>query len=138
MNQHPVYFWGYSGHQLADLQALQAQTKALIIDARHQPYSRFRPEWNQRRLAEVFGDNYRHLPALGNVHYKDGPEAIQIVDLDAGIAAIDAVQRPVIVICTCKAPEGCHITVIRDDMARRGYHVLDVRHNAAQSTLFHG
>ena len=128
---YPIYFWGYSGHQMTDLQALQADTGALILDARYKPYSRFRPEWNQKRLAELFGENYLHCPALGNVNYKDGPEMIQIADLEAGIAVIAAAGRPVIVICTCKTPDGCHTTVIRDALATRGYPVVDWRSHPA-------
>ena len=52
---------------------------------------------------------------------------LEIVDLEAGIAAIIQAERPVIVICTCKASEGCHTTVIRDELARRGYPIVELR-----------
>ena len=127
MNQNPVYFWGYSGSTIDHLQAMQAKTEALILDARFKPYSRFRPEWNQQRLAELFGTDYQHVPALGNRNYKGGADEIEIIDLEAGITLIEASGRPVIILCTCKAPEGCHTTVIRDEMARRGYAVVELR-----------
>ena len=142
MSDQPIYFWGYSGHKLPDLLRLQAEKGALIVDARHKPYSRFRPEWNQRALADCFGVHYQHVPALGNRNYRSDALPIDIVDLEAGITAILAAARPVIVLCTCKAPAGCHTTVLRDALAHRGHPVVELRVDPgstakdAQITLF--
>lgn len=81
----PLYTFGYSGKQPEELLALAEQLDAIVADIRFSPRSRV-PHWNSGRLARLLGDRYRHLPALGNRSYKDGP--IEIVDLDAGIAQV--------------------------------------------------
>lgn len=122
----PVYFWGYRGHTLAALQALQATTQALIVDARYLPYSRA-PEWQRANLAAIFGANYHHLPALGNRNYRAAAGPIAIVDLAAGVAFLRQVGRPVIVLCACPVALGCHTTVIRDALVSHGVPVVELR-----------
>ncbi|GIK37881.1 MAG: hypothetical protein BroJett011_17140 [Chloroflexota bacterium] len=107
MKLQSLYTFGYSGKQPDELLALVEQLDAVVADIRFSPRSRI-PQWNGGRLAQLLGDRYHHLPALGNRNYKDGP--VEIVDLEAGLPQVAdlLVHQPVILLCVCADIQHCH------------------------------
>lgn len=105
-----VHLVGYSGREPQWLLSAAVRLDAVVFDIRYSPRSRV-PAWSRKRLADLFGDRYQHVPAWGNLHYRgDGP--IQIADFAAGLAAFDAEHRPVVLMCVCKETAGCHREVV--------------------------
>ena len=125
VNQHTIFFWGYSGHKPADLQALAEETGAMIVDARMSPFSR-NPTWNKSRLQSLPGLVYHHMPAFGNPNYKNGgPLAVK--DMETGIEFLDALNCPAIIMCMCKDANECHTSLIQTELDRRGYSTKQLR-----------
>lgn len=125
MNTHTIYFWGYTGQKPSDLQALVADTCAVVVDARMSPYSR-NPTWNQSRLLCLPGVQYHHMPAFGNPNYKNGGPLL-IKDMATGIEFLDALDCPVIILCMCKHADECHTTLIQEELDQRGYATKQMR-----------
>jgi len=70
-----IFTIGHSTHPFEELTALLAEFGVnLLADVRSVPRSRHNPQFNQdelaRRLPEVFGIEYRHLPELGGLRRK--------------------------------------------------------------------
>jgi uncharacterized protein (DUF488 family) len=118
-----VYTIGYSGRQPQHLLNLAARIDAVIYDIRFSPRSRV-PAWNGRALAAAWGDRYRHVGTLGNKNYKGGD--IELVDYEAGKAAIAASPKPVILMCVCADPAICHRTFIAQLLRRDGFAVEEL------------
>ena len=117
MKQRRIFTAGYSGRTPGELCALADRLEADIFDIRLSCRSR-RPEWNKGPLSRLFGDRYRHVPALGNLNFKGevvgaDPGRVILANPEAGIAEILQHPRPVILLCQCKDLCGCH----RSDVA---------------------
>jgi uncharacterized protein (DUF488 family) len=128
-----IFTFGYQGKRAADLLARLQQLDAVLCDVRLSPRSRFQPEWNQKRLAELLGDRYLHLPELGNVNYKGGP--VQIADLSSGLGAIFdlAETRSVVLMCVCSKLDGCHREVIAQALHERSVKTEELRLNLSST-----
>ncbi len=116
-----VLTFGYQGKRAVDLLARLQQLDAVLCDVRLSPRSRWAPEWNEKRLVELMGDRYLHLPELGNRNYRgDGP--IEIVDINVGLKAILelAQTRAVVLMCVCSKLDGCHRSTIAQDLHKGG------------------
>lgn len=115
-DMHTLYTVGYAGLKADDLDDWAAANGALVIDTRMNPYSP-RPEWMKAKLAKLLGDNYRHVPELGNVNYKNGGE-IAIKDTAVGYRIIlEALAvRQVVLLCGCKDVETCHRKYIAEQI----------------------
>lgn len=113
-DMHQLYTIGYSGLALEDVARFVEERDALLIDTRLKPYSP-RPEWQKAAIGRRLGTRYMSVPKLGNVNYKIGGP-IQLQDEDGGISVImNALdERPVILLCACKEPDGCHRKYISD------------------------
>ena len=118
-----VYTFGYGGRSVDELLELAEQLDAVIFDVRYSPRSRA-PQWNRSHLQAVFGESYRHLRDFGNVNYRGGP--IQIVDYEAGKAAIEACNRNVILMCVCKDVHTCHRTFLAQRLKQEGFEVHEL------------
>jgi hypothetical protein len=51
---------------------------------------------------------------------------MQIADYVAGKALLDRIDRPVILLCACHSPDGCHRTVVGTMLQRDGFTVREV------------
>jgi uncharacterized protein (DUF488 family) len=103
-----IYTIGYSGLKPDRLLAAAENYNLLVVDVRYSPRSR-QPEWSRKRLQELLGARYLHVPAFGNINYKgDGP--IQLADPEAGKAVVveRLAQQPVLLLCACKDWQTCH------------------------------
>jgi uncharacterized protein (DUF488 family) len=108
MDMNTIYTLGYSGIKPDKLLATAEQHNLLVVDVRYSPRSR-QPEWTRKRLQELLGERYIHVPAFGNINYKsDGP--IQLADPEAGKAVVveRLAQQPVLLLCACKDWHSCH------------------------------
>ncbi len=121
----PVYTLGASGRTPEELRPLLRERDALLLDIRLSPRSRWVPVWNKSNLASLLGDDYRHVPELGNVNYKgDGP--IQIADYPAGRAIIEGLSRPVVLLCQCKDYDRCHRKTVAELLRADGFGVEEL------------
>lgn len=117
-----VYLVGYSGLTPERLRNIATSLGATVIDIRFRAGSRVAC-WNKSALAASLG-RYRHVPALGNAEYKTG--GMRIADYATGKAAIEAAESPVILMCACKSPDGCHRTVVGEMLRRDGFDVTEL------------
>jgi hypothetical protein len=92
------------------LETLMQDEKAVLVDIRYNPVSRWRPLWNRKALKEKWEERYFFYPSLGNVNYKNGGD-IQLNDAGKGIPLlVEGLQkgRNLIILCACKQFESCH------------------------------
>lgn len=114
---HPIYTLGYgAGWSPSTLAAEVARHDALLWDIRYQPWSRTR-QWRREALAELLGERYVYVKALGNVNYRGGP--IQLADPAAAVrpARLALERWPLILLCGCPDHEDCHRSVAADYLA---------------------
>ena len=71
------------------------------------------PQWNGIELAKLLGQQYEHLPALGNVNYKSGG-SIEINLPKVGVQQVVSILtgQAAILICSCPDVETCHRKII--------------------------
>ena len=117
------YALGYRGWKPAAIQQISAELGAIVVDVRFSPSSRA-PQWRQGYLQKLLGDRYVHAPELGNRNYRGS--TIEIADLPAGLARIEALGQPVILMCACPDPAICHRTVIAEALRQRGHQVKEL------------
>lgn len=131
-----VYTIGYSGRKPEEIKRIVRDMDAVLFDIRFSPRSRI-PQWAGSNVSALVGaGSYRHLEALGNSNYKgDGP--VEIVNYSAGLAAILASDRPVILMCACTDPTTCHRTVVAHMLAADGLEVVEIG-SKPQMSLFGG
>jgi len=72
-------------------------------------------------LQAALGSRYVHLGAFGNRNYQGGP--VDIVDYEAGRAALEALERPALLMCMCRDPAACHRSVIMERLRAEGFSV---------------
>jgi uncharacterized protein (DUF488 family) len=129
-----VHGIGYNGRTLDDLRRIVEDLDAYLVDIRFAPYSR-NPAFRKAALDKAFGDRYRYLQTFGNRNYKGGP--VNLVDYTAGRAALEALDKPALLMCMCKDPASCHRTVILERLAQDGFVVQEWHgHGAQQLPLF--
>ena len=118
-----VYATGYGGRQLSDIRHMVDELGAVLVDIRYAPYSGH-PDFRKAALENAFGDRYTHLRDFGNRNYKSG-RPVELVDYDAGRAALEALDRPALLMCGCKDPTHCHRTVILSRLAADGFEAFE-------------
>lgn len=121
-----VYTIGYSGRSLSEIKSIVENLDAIIFDIRFSPRSR-NPEFNMRNLERELSDRYLWIKALGNAAYKGTYQETTIVNLDAGIAAIEASTRSVILMCACKDYRECHRRWIAEHLQSLGYSTNEIK-----------
>jgi uncharacterized protein (DUF488 family) len=127
-----VYTIGYGSMTPAKLNGIAQALGAAVVDIRFRAASQ-RTEWNYSAMKRFFGDRYVHLPTLGNKAYKTG--GMEIADYARGKAAIEQMEQPVILLCACYAPGGCHRTVVGELLRRDGYTVTELTKHALERLL---
>jgi uncharacterized protein (DUF488 family) len=122
-----VYTTGYTGKRHGELKPLVVRLGALLLDIRLSPRSRV-PHWRGDALAQLLGERYRHVPALGNVNYKrKEDEPIRIADLEAGVSEIlSLAPSPVLLLCGCADAAHCHRSVVAERLAALGVEVREI------------
>ena len=133
---NPIYTLGYAQWDIEEVEAQVKGLDAVLVDVRRSPNTT-KPGFAKPDLQARFADRYVHLPAFGNVNYKDGP--IELAAPDEGLQQIRALDRPPILMCGCQHPERCHRSVvaqrIADDLGGPIEHLQPPRERA-QPDLF--
>jgi activating signal cointegrator 1 len=119
-----IYTTGYASTTLESLAQYAEQLDALVVDIRMSAYSR-NPQWQRNAMMKRLGRRYVHLPALGNVNYKNG-RSIVIADPRKGLAYLQSLNRPAILLCGCIHPDTCHRTAVAELLRDRGIQVEEV------------
>src|SRR5690349_18034833 len=78
-----IYTAGYYGRDIDEFKTTVEGLNATVVDIRLVPQSRFTPQWRQKNLQALFGENYVHIKELGNKGFKE--KRIEIADLEAGL-----------------------------------------------------
>ncbi|MDX1934775.1 MAG: DUF488 domain-containing protein [Capsulimonadales bacterium] len=127
-----VYLTGYGNRPVGDLFESIKSVRGWLVDIRHWPHSKLREEFDRSALRSLFQSRYTHLPELGNTA-KSNPAGIgdiRIADMDGGIARIDQMLKngrtPVVLMCACGRPDGCHRSVVGAEMMSRGFTVKEL------------
>ncbi len=124
MSEQVIFLAGYGGRHPDWLLAAATSLDAVVFDVRLSPRSR-RPEWSGHRLTALLGNRYQHVPGWGNVNYRGGP--IVLADPESGLAAWDAEDRAVILLCQCRESATCHRRTVADYLiAQRGVTVQEL------------
>jgi hypothetical protein len=85
--------------------------------------------WSVANLTKRYGEQFRWIPSLGNIHYKHPEFGIQIADLDTGLSDVYdllLLGKTALIMCGCgtmeptkKHPHGCHRRIICDALVAR-------------------
>ncbi len=121
-DQPRAYTYGYRGGDQDLLERCVGALGLVILDIRHLPTSR-NPIWRKEALEKRFGDQYRHIPELGNELRQTG--RIRLLDLAAGLERVESFGRPLLM-CCCAEPAGCHRTLVARALRRRGWLVVEM------------
>ena len=111
--QGKVIPFGYAGNGgMARLRKLMQEEKAVIVDIRLAPFSKWQRDFNKRALQKQFGKRYIHMPELGNLHYQVQHRhlGIQLARQEQGIERLKkglAKGYTIILMCACKN-KACH------------------------------
>lgn len=114
-----IYTAGYYGRDIDEFRATAEGLNAMVVDIRLVPQSRFTPQWRQKNLQALFGENYLHIKQLGNKGFKE--KRIEIADLEAGLEIIAQIKRDMILLCACKHYDNCHRKVIAEALRKLGH-----------------
>ncbi len=120
-----VYTTGYGGKKPADVLAIITAVNCDLFDIRFSARSR-NPQWALSNMIAFFGEErYTHVKALGNKNYRGSYEASEIVDYETGRDLIVASERPVLLLCMCKAPDKCHRRLLAQMLIADGFNVQE-------------
>ena len=106
-----IFTAGYgSGLRAAELQRWLEAKDAVVADVRLVPASQF-AEWRVSALRARLGSRYVHVRAFGNLAYRFGGP-VRLEDELAGVLIVRELLRvrPVVLLCGCGSPRGCHRT----------------------------
>lgn len=116
-----VVEFGYAGAGGEErLHQLMQDEKAVLVDIRLSPRSRWQPQFNRSALASTYPGAYLWLgDTLGNLNYKpeDREKGIKLVKPETGIARLITGMRKgfiPIIMCACKEFTTCHRHTVID------------------------
>ncbi len=122
MSERTVWHVGYrDGWTLAALAGRVKELDAVLVDVRRSagpPQS----AWSAARFAEVLGERYRWLPALGNRNYRDPAAPIVLADEERGLDQLGRLLThyvAIVIMCACSDYEVCHRRVVIGKLAAR-------------------
>jgi uncharacterized protein (DUF488 family) len=111
---HKLYTLGYTGIKPDQLLTKAIELEAIVLDIRYAPRSRVL-QWNAMELARRLGQSYQHVPALGNVNYKNGgPIEINRPRIGTQQVVSMLVTQAVILLCACPDVSTCHRRVVAE------------------------
>jgi uncharacterized protein (DUF488 family) len=108
-NANIFYTLGYAQWAIDEVDDQIDTLDAVLVDVRYSPHTT-KPGFANSNLANRFGDRYVHLPAFGNVNYKEGP--IELAAPDKGLHAVCTLERAPVLMCGCQSPERCHRSTV--------------------------
>ena len=114
---------GCAGRRSTDLSRLVEHRDLEVVNIRLSARSQV-PQWNRRPLERLLGDRYRHLPELGNLHYRGGGPVV-IADLRVGVQALAALERTPLLLCVCADVATCHRQVVAARLIHLGWEVAE-------------
>ena len=112
-----IYTLGYSQlDAAATLERLMGNPRALLLDVRYQPRSRWYPEWNRAALSARYGERYVWESRLGNLNYQRHDLPIQLAagyeDAVIEAAVLLCEGCSLVLLCTCADERACHRTYV--------------------------
>lgn len=112
-----LYTFGYTGQSFPAFLDLIRAHNVLLVDSRLVPFSR-NEKWGQPHLITMLGEQYRHIPQLGNLLYKGG--GIQLNDPAQGYEILHGLlqQQSVVLLCGCSDLHRCHRHYIAQNMEK--------------------
>lgn len=103
--------------------AMRANTHALIIDTRLDPYCHWSRTWERKTLQADWKDRYVWRGDwLGNIHHNQREKPIQLANEEQGIAwLVRGLEKgfTLILLCVCANYETCHRKVIYEKVKER-------------------
>lgn len=114
-----IYTIGYENRTMAELVDEANRLKAVVVDVRMRPFSRW-SDWTKGRLEDLLGERYRWVKGFGNENYAGGP--IDLSDPEEGLEEIaDLIKkgRNVLLLCYEADPGRCHRTLVAELIAER-------------------
>lgn len=136
MTSSTIYTLGYAQWSIDEVESRLDALDAMLVDVRHSPHTS-KPGFAKPALEARFADRYVHLPAFGNVKYKE--RSIELADPERGLVAIQKLENAPVLMCGCQHPDRCHRSVVAQRIADRfGGRVKHLRapDAHAQSSLF--
>jgi len=112
----PIYTLGYAQWSIEEVDEQIRTLGAILVDVRHSPHTT-KPGFANPDLETRFDNRYVHLPAFGNVNYKDGP--IELANPEKGVRAVRKLDRAPVLLCGCRDPEPCHRSTVAELVADR-------------------
>ncbi|GHO52189.1 DUF488 domain-containing protein [Ktedonobacter robiniae] len=115
--QGTLYTLGYA-HPETERQVHQVMRdeRALLVDIRLSPYSKWASAWNKGALCSAYGSRYVWDRRLGNVNYAHKEQGIQLApgheDAVREVASWLREGRPVVLLCACRDARTCHRSLI--------------------------
>lgn len=122
-----IYTVGYGRMAPDKIREMAIDLGAVVVDIRFSAWGK--PGYKKFELVRLLGEQYTHLPALGNAAYKTG--GMQIADYDRGKAFLTSLGRPAILMCACADPDGCHRTLVGALLAADGFNVTELNQPTA-------
>lgn len=122
-----IYTVGYGRMAPDKIREMAIDLGAVVVDIRFSAWGK--PGYKKFELVRLLGEQYTHLPALGNAAYKTG--GMRLADYDAGKAFLAELGRPAILMCACADPDGCHRTVVGALLAADGFEVNELNQPAS-------
>jgi len=104
------------------LQEIMSTPDTLLLDIRYRPVSRYRPQWNKKRLLARWGKRYAHSSKLGNINYRDRTLPIVLVEPEPTITQVAYNLEGgynIVVMCACKDEHTCHRTPVIELIQQR-------------------
>lgn len=96
----------------ATLEQLMRNPRALLVDVRYQPISRWNPQWNRAALAGRYGHRHVWDRRLGNVHYQSPGRAVLLPaghqDAVSEAAGLVCTGTSLVLLCACGDERACH------------------------------
>jgi hypothetical protein len=93
----------------------------IAVDCRHYPFTN--NDFNYHRLTEELGSNYRHVPELGNKHFREG--RLSVNDLETGMTILAKLKKHFVLLCACPILSRCHRSLIVTALEANGWMLDD-------------
>ncbi len=137
ITHNQFYDLGYNDLKTAEeLTQVANALNAFVVDIRFMPHTR-NPEFSNKHLREVLGENYVHVGELGNANYK-GEGDIQLVNVESGMTILHGMlaMKSVIIMCACWKRSDCHrLHVAREYKQRFGVNVIPITKSDARAII---
>jgi hypothetical protein len=121
MERRKFYTAGYRRLKFDIFVKMILSRNLTVIDCRHYPFTG--NDWNYYNLTHELGTNYLHVKELGNKQFREG--VLSVNDLESGIAVLEKLGRPFVLLCACPVLKRCHRSLIVTALESRGWILED-------------